>query len=90
MCSSDLLLPEMGDPASGSKHYGEKPGNGKKKPKSTADAPAAPKKEGDIGYGFKKDGTPRLLPPVTGTPEEKKAKREKMRAEKKAQGEAAK
>ncbi len=83
----DAWFAEMGAPASGSKHYGEKPGNGKKNPKSTADAnaPAAPKKEGDIGYGFKKDGTPRLLPPVTGTPEEKKAKRAKLREEMKAE-----
>ena len=81
---------QMGDPAKGSKHYGKndsgKKDKAKKSSKDAADPkPAAkPKKEGDLGYGFKKDGIPRQLPPVTGTPEEKKAKREKMRAEKKA------
>ncbi|VGO15734.1 Arylsulfatase [Pontiella desulfatans] len=79
---------QMGEPAKGTKHY-EKKASNKKAKKSAKDAaepkPAAkPKKDGDLGYGFKKDGTPRKLPPVTGTPEEKKAKREKMRAEQNA------
>ena len=77
---------QMGEPAKGSKYYGAKGGDKKKKKADKKKKPEAeaPGKEGDLGYGFKKDGTPRKLPPVTGTPEEKKAKREKMRAEMKA------
>jgi arylsulfatase A-like enzyme len=79
----DAWLAEMVDPAGGgSKHWNPTAGGGNKKKvkkpdEETEPAPAA----GDTGYGLKKDGTPKLLPPVTGTPEEKKAKRDKMRAE---------
>jgi len=75
---------QMGDPANGTKYYDPKIGTGKKKKKNKKNGKkksAGSNKNGDLGYGFKKDGTPRKRPPVTGTPEEKKVKREKLRKE---------